>query len=365
MILHLNTSHEWRGGENQVLNLAIGLSKRNIQQIIVAQPKSPLALKASEAGIEVIELSMRGEFDISAIWNIRKIISSRKVQIVHTHTAHAHSLAFFAKRKKDNWKLIVARRVDFRMSKNFFSKWKFTSKKIDLVIGVSHQIKKYLIEDGVSPSKVMAIHSGIDISKFKKLPSAEPIRKELKINKKTVTIGIVAALVDHKDHETFLHAIAKIQTNSDFVALILGEGKLEAKLKQLANDLKITSLVQFLGFQDNIYEFYKLFDIFTLTSKEEGLGTSILDAMACGIPVVATRAGGIPEMVIPDDGGFLCDIGDSESLAEKYKLLIEDSALRNRMGEWNRDWVHKFSNDYMVKKTIQVYFSFLGNSLYI
>lgn len=364
MILHINTSREWRGGENQVLNLAIGLKSRNISQLLFVQTGSPLAERAREHMLDIIEHPMKGEFDYSAIRKIRQTIAERGVRIVHTHTAHAHSLAFFAKRKKDTWKLIAARRVDFRINKNWFSRWKYTSPIVDLVIGVSRCIQKYLIEDGVPAQRTLTIHSGINLRKFAKLPSAEPLRKELNINKKTLVIGNVAALVPHKDHKTLLNAIAKIRTNVDYKVVILGSGQLDASLKDQVKNLGIEDRVLFLGFREEIPAFLNLFDIFTLTSEEEGLGTSILDAMAGGLPVVATRAGGIPEMVVPDQGGYLCDVHDSDALAEKYVLLLENADLRKSMGEWNRRHVESFSYEKMVAKTVQMYYSFLGRNLF-
>jgi len=364
VILHLNTSKEWRGGENQVLNLALGLKTRKISQIIIAQPNSPLSEKAKLAGIEVIELAMKGEFDLKAIRKIKEIILNRKVEIVHTHTAHAHSIALFAKKKKDKWKLIVSRRVDFRVKKNFFSKWKYKSSKVDLFIGVSRQIQKYLLEDGIESSRVIAIHSGIDIQKFKRLPNADGLRKELDINKKTIVIGIIAALVDHKDHITFLNAISKIETENQYKAIILGEGPLESKLKELARKLDLNDRVFFLGFKENIPEYLNLIDIFTLTSKEEGLGTAILDAMAAGKPILATRGGGIPEMIVPNQGGILCEVGNSDELAIAYKTLIEKNSLRKEFSDFNKSYVERFSFETMVNKTVQVYHSYLGKNLY-
>ncbi|MCC5814982.1 MAG: glycosyltransferase [Leptospira sp.] len=365
MILHINASKEWRGGENQVLNLAIGLKKAKVPQIIMAQPNSPLAEKARNAGIEVVEFLMRSEFDWKAIKKIRELVDTHKVHIVHTHTSHAHSLAFFAKKKKDNWKLIVARRVDFRINKSRFSLWKFQSNLIDMVVGVSRYIQRNLISDGMNPTKTLTIHSGIDISKFKKLSSKETLRKELDLDKKTLVIGIVAALVDHKDYPTFIQSIAKIKTNQPFVALVLGEGSLKNKLLSQVEDLGIQDRIQFLGFREDVNDFYGLFDIFCLSSKEEGLGTSILDAMAAGLPIVATKAGGIPEMVIHEKGGYLSEVGDSESLAQNFSFLLENASLRKKMGSFNQDRVEKFSYETTVKKTIQLYYSYLGDKLFL
>jgi glycosyltransferase involved in cell wall biosynthesis len=364
VILHINASKEWRGGENQVLNLAIGLKKAKVPQIIMAQPNSPLAERARNAGIEVVEFLMRSEFDWKAIKKIRELVEIHNVHIVHTHTSHAHSLAFFAKKKKDKWKLIVARRVDFRINKSRFSLWKFQSKLIDMVVGVSRYIQKNLIADGMNPTKTLTIHSGIDTNKFKKLASRDTLLKELGIDKKTLVIGIVAALVDHKDFPTFINSIAKINSSQTFKAIVLGEGSLKSKLLSQVEELGIQDRIQFLGFRDDVNDFYGLFDIFCLSSKEEGLGTSILDAMAAGLPVVATRAGGIPEMVVDGKGGYLSEIGDSESLAQNFTYLLQNDSLRKKMGAFNQVRVEKFSYENTVKKTIQLYYSYLGDKLF-
>jgi len=369
VILHINTSKEWRGGENQTFYLVSGLAQRNVPQIILVQPDSPLLQKIqSIKSLRIISFPMRSEFDWIAIREIRKIIQENSVRIVHTHTAQAHSLAFFAKRDSDPWKLLISRRVDFRVNKNLFSKWKYHSKKVDMYVTVSDKIRSILIEDGIQPRKVITIRSGVDLSRFAKLPSKEHSRKEvlqkeLQMDTKTIILGIIAALVDHKDYPTLLKAVSLIPESYKICLLIFGIGELQSDLEALVDRLEIRHRVLFLGFREDIIPYLNTMDIFCFSSKEEGLGTSVLDAMSCGLPVVATKAGGIPEMIVHGEGGFLVEIGDFEGFANALVRLIRDDSLRTQMGLHNKSRVTKFGIEETIDKTYRLYYSYLGSHL--
>lgn len=364
MILHINTSREWRGGEQQLFYLAQGLSLEKINQIIIGIPGSPLEERCLAEGFEFIPLEMKSELDFRAIRSIRAICQSKKVSLIHTHTGHAHTLALLAKRKHLNIPLIVSRRVDFKPAQSFFSRWKYKHPAINYYLPVSHKIRSIMIEAGISPERLITVYSGIDLKRFVKMASGETLREEFSIPKKTIIIGNIAALVDHKDQETLIRSIAKIKTELPFKLLIVGEGKLEKKLKAITRELGLEEKIIFTGYRKDIPELLSLFDIFTLTSKEEGLGTSVLDAMAAGLPIVATRGGGIAEMLTHEKGAYLANVADTDSLAQYYNDLIESEVLRSTFGSFNKQSVKRFSFQNTVQKTKLIYYSFLGDSLY-
>ncbi|MDF3821022.1 glycosyltransferase [Leptospira sp. 96542] len=364
MILHINTSREWRGGEQQLFYLATGLSSYKIPQIIIGQPNSPLESKCIEEGLKFIPVEMRGEWDRPAFKKIRSICIEQNVKLIHTHTAHAHTLALFAKRNSLNIPLIVSRRVDFKPKSSLFSRWKYRHQANDYYLPVSQKIKQVMIEAGIAPEKLITVYSGIDLKRFQKQVTSDHLREEFELSKKTITIGNVAALVDHKDQETLLRAIAEMKTSADFKVLIVGEGKLEKKLKTLSTNLGINSKVIFTGYRTDVPALLSLFDIFTLTSKEEGLGTSVLDAMASSLPIVATRGGGIAEMLTEGTGSYVHNVGDFTSIAASFDNLVENEAERIRMGNLNKGAVKRFSVTKTVEKTKLIYYSFLGDSLY-
>ncbi|MBE7413266.1 MAG: glycosyltransferase family 4 protein [Leptospiraceae bacterium] len=364
MILHINTAKTWRGGEQQLFYLASGLHKKKIPQIIVGQPESELEKKCIEKGLLFLPVKIRFELDIFAAKKIGEIVKQKKVHLIHTHTAKAHTIGLLVKRNFPELKLVVSRRVDFHIGHNWFSKKKYLSDLNDLFVCVSKKIKEVLLQDGLSNEKVVTIHSGVDLSRFKKRNNPKELKKEFHLNKDTVTIGNIAALVDHKDQATLLKAISKIQTDVPFQFFIVGEGELMQGLIKLTKNLQIEKKVIFTGFRTEVLEFLSLFDIFTLTSKEEGLGTSILDAMASSLPVVATLGGGIGEMLIPERGALVATVGDFQTLAKHYKALIEDKEKRKKFGQFNKKYVKKFSIEETIKKTIQVYYSLISKNLY-
>lgn len=358
MILHLNNAKTWRGGEQQLYYLIMGLAERKIPQLLICQPNSELE-KRIDNQIPVNSISMLGEYDIFAAKKIAKIIKSNNVKLIHTHTGAAHGLGILTKLYAPNVKLVVSRRVDFHINTNPLSKRKYYSNKIDYFLTVSNRIKEVLIEDGINPEKVITVYSGIDLKKFETSGNKENLINEFDIKKDTVVIGNIAALVDHKDQETLLRAIPYIQSEKDFRFFLVGAGELETKLKNLAKELKIEDKVTFTGFRNDIIDFYSLLDIFTLTSKEEGLGTSVLDAMTNSLPIVATNGGGIGEMLQDQKGSLLANVGDYMKLAENYSTLINNPSLRKEYGNKNKELVKAFSIENTIQKTIQVYNSLL------
>lgn len=331
---------------------------------MIGQPGSLLEERCLEKGFPFYPLEMKGEFDLSAIRSIRTICNEKKVTLIHTHTAHAHTLALFAKRKHLKIPLVVSRRVDFKPKSSFFSKWKYQHSANDYYLPVSHKIKQIMIESNIEPNKLITVYSGIDLKRFSKVTPHDYLKEEFTLNKKTITIGNVAALVDHKDQETLLRAISLMKTDVDFKLFIVGEGKLEKKLKGLAETLKISDKVIFTGYRKDVPALLSLFDIFTLTSKEEGLGTSVLDAMASGLPIVATNGGGIGEMLTEGEGAFVCSVGDSQKIAAGLDTLCENETLRQKFGSFNKQSVKRFSIAKTIEKTKLVYYSLLGESFY-
>jgi glycosyltransferase involved in cell wall biosynthesis len=143
-------------------------------------------------------------------------------------------------------------------------------------------------------------------------------------------IGCVASLEKRKDHHTLLKAASVIQRQRDDVVFVLvGAGDLRADLEREASVLGLKN-VMFEGYQDDPYSYYKVFDVFVMTSRQEGLGSSILDAFSYRVPVVATAAGGIPEIVKDHETGLLADVGNPDAVALSIMQMLGDEELRKR-----------------------------------
>lgn len=362
-ILHLNTEPTWRGGEQQVLYLLDGLKERGIHSAIMAQPGKPMAERARANGHEVIERTMHGEIDLPAALAIRRQIVAGGFNFVHAHTSHAHTLGAVgvsltprAKRPK----MLVARRVDFSIYRRSFFGLNGLKYRhgVDHYVTVSEAIRQVLIQDGLPPDWITCVHSGIDLARIDDAPEdTAAIRAELKVPEGHKLIGNVAALADHKGQRYLLDAIpAVLAERPNLVFAIVGDGELKDELQAQAAALGISDQVRFLGFRTDVPTLLKAFDLFVMPSHMEGLGTSVLDALAARLPVVGTEAGGMPEILIEGETGLVCPIKDSASLTKNLLRVLADPELAERMAEAGRARVEAmFSTTSMVEGTLEVY----------
>jgi glycosyltransferase involved in cell wall biosynthesis len=175
-------------------------------------------------------------------------------------------------------------------------------------------------------------------------------------------LGNVAALVGHKDHATLIAAMPIVlDAFPDAHLVIAGDGPLRADLERRIAELRVGHAVRLLGFRNDIPRLLKALDVFVMSSKEEGLGTSILDAMAAGVPVVATAAGGIPEMVRHGQTGLLATIGCAVALGEAIIQMLDDHQMREcQCSSASVMVTAEFSTNAMVTGNLEVYEAQLG-----
>lgn len=350
-ILHIDTEKTWRGGEQQVLYLIKGLKERGHTPVVVCQPESLLEGAVINAGIEAIPLRMRGEFDIPAAWQIGRLLRKGDYDILHTHTSHAHSIGLLSRLFGKVKGMVVSRRVDFPINNSF--KYSYFDVRY---IAVSEAIKKVMMDGGVPENKIDVVRSCIDLSGLDNAPIAD-IRTELGITKDAVVTGNIAHMADHKGQIYLIRAALIVKNKypgTKFV--IVGDGELREKLEAEAKKLGLDGVVLFTGFREDIASLLSSFDIFAFPSHLEGLGTSLLDAMAMKIPIVSTTAGGIPEVVQDGVNGILVPPKEPEALAGAIMALIEDPGLRLKYGNAGRSIVEEnFTVDKVVDGTLAVY----------
>lgn len=359
-ILHVSTERGWRGGERQVKLLTDGLAARGHRCLVLSPPEAALFRDRSQCGhpgIIPVPLRRMGGFDPFAARRLARLVDEEKVDIVHAQTSHAHSLACLAQR----WMsapVVVSRRVDFPVSPNFFSRRKYLDPRITY-IAISEAVKQVLAASGIAPERIAVVHSGVSLELMEKdlaLLRTEA-RSALELAPDQPLILNVAALTDHKDQATLLRAAALLRERVPaFRLVIAGSGELEEPLKRLASELSLESRVTFAGYVKPLDPLYAAADLFVMSSHLEGLCTSILDAMSAGIPVVATRTGGIPEIVCDGENGWLVPPRDPEALAEALARALADADRRARFAEAGRRTVlGAFTNNSMVEGTLKVY----------
>jgi glycosyltransferase involved in cell wall biosynthesis len=354
--LHVDTARSWRGGQNQVLVTVLGLRALGHRTVLVAHPTGELRRRAAE-GLDLIPLAPRAEMDLAAAWRLSRVIKQLKPDIVHAHDPHGVAMASIAlsmSTQPRTPRLVASRRVDFHMRQSALSRWKY--RQVECFICASDAIRQIVMSDGVPRNRTVTVHEGIDLGRVGAAPRAE-LHKELWLPHDAPLVGNVAALVPHKGQRHLVDAAALVlpkQPDARFI--IAGEGELRPQLEHQIRQHHLEKHVILAGFRTDILSLHKAFDLFVMSSVTEGLGTSILDAMACGKPVVGTTAGGIPEVVADGETGLLVPPRDPAAMAGAIIRLLSDRSLRERMGAAGLARVcERFSAEIMVKKTLEVY----------
>jgi glycosyltransferase involved in cell wall biosynthesis len=365
--LHVDTARTWRGGQNQVLLTVNGLRSIGHRAALVAHPDGELRRRAAE-GLDLIPIAPRTEMDLSAAWRLSRVIRRLDPDIIHAHDAHGVAMAALAlsmgaaSTRRTGGRapaLVAARRVDFHLRGNSLSRWK--QRQVDCFIAASEAIRRMLIADGVPAERTITVHEGIDVDHVLAAPRVN-VHEAFWLPHHAPVVGNVAALVPHKGHRHLVdaaHLVVREIPDARFV--ILGEGELRDALERQVRDHHLEKHVLLPGFRTDVLGCIKGFDLFALSSVTEGLGTSLLDAMACSRAIVATRAGGIPEVVEDGVTGRLVPARDHATLAQAIVELLRDDALRKRMGGAGLARVsERFTVERMVDETAAAYVRVAG-----
>lgn len=334
----------------------LGLRARGHRAVLVAHPDGVLRQRASE-GDDLIPLAPRSEVDLAAAWRLARVIALHRPDVVHAHDPHAVAMASLALSfgvGSATPTLVVSRRVDFRLQKNSFSRWKY--RQAACYIAASRAIAKILEGDGIPASLIRVVHDGIDVDRVMQTPAAD-LHEEFWFPKGSPVLVNVAALVPHKGQKHLLEAMVRVRTQvPDAQLVIFGEGELRASLEQQVRDLDLGKHVVLAGFRDDVLSLTRSADLFVMSSVTEGLGSTLLDAMAFGLAVAGTTAGGIPEAVEHGVTGLLAPPGDADGLADAIVTLLKDPAMRAAMGEAGRARVQaEFGVDRLVEGTLAAY----------
>ncbi|HVE13053.1 MAG TPA: glycosyltransferase, partial [Elusimicrobiota bacterium] len=288
---------------------------------------------------------------------------------LNAHTGHAAALAFLASRFGGAAR-VAHRRVDFRLSGAASARLKYAS--AGRVVAVSEAVRELLVEDGVPARRVRVVPDCLPLSEEEARRAGETdwmrpptsaereaaraaLSREFSLNLDEPWIGCLAALVPHKDHATLLRAFALVAAARPCRLLLAGEGPLEGELKELARALGVEFRVLFAGQQARPLVWLHAVDLFALSSWGEGMGSVLLEAMACGVPIAATRAGGIPEAAPDGSCALLAPPRDPKALADALLACLADPAGAARRAEEARRRVRSFGSAEAARRMEDVY----------
>jgi glycosyltransferase involved in cell wall biosynthesis len=354
--LHIDTAKTWRGGQNQALLTVLGLRGLGHRTVLVAHPQGELRRRAAE-GLDLIGLAPRSELDLAAAWRLARVLKQIEPEIVHAHDPHgvavaAAAIGFGGLAVKPT--LVASRRVDFQLKMNALSQWKY--RQVAAFLCASEAIRQILIAQGIPREQALTIHEGIDLAHVDAAPPVS-VREAFWLPTHAPIVGCVGALVEHKGHRYLVHAATDIvRAVPEARIVILGEGDLRDELTRMIKELGLERHVLLPGFRPDVLSLLKAVDVFVMPSVTEGLGTSIIDAMACTKAVVASAVGGIPEVVEPEKTGLLVPPRDASALGAAVVRLLRDEPLRDRLAQAGRVRVEqRFTADRMVQETLDVY----------
>lgn len=358
-IMQINSSWGWSGGQNQVFKLSCGLMKRGHDVMVVANQDSELGKRSAAAGVRVEHVYMKKEYNISAVFKLKKLMKSFRPDVVHVHKPVPFTLASPAASWAKVPAFIVSRRVSFPVGRNIFSAWKWRNFRIDGIIAVSEQTKGVLVDFGFSPRKIEVIYSGTDTDVFHPGYSGQKIREEFGLSQDTKVVTKLANYFEWKGYEIYLRAAALLVKEFPYINfLCVGhENNFYPEMQRLAQELGIADQVVFTGFRTDIPEIIAASDVtVNCAIRGEGLAGVLRESLAMEVPVVASDAGGNSELVIDGFTGKLVSKGDVDQTAAAIAETLRNPDKAAEMARRGREKVFAdFGIETMVDKTFSYY----------
>lgn len=346
---------QWSGADKVLLDVATRLNNDKYQVIFAI-----IGLHPSEEAV-IPETFPQIRFDMPNLHGWRQFIFSLrlgwvihkyKIKIIHMNSYHPGNycrLAAFFMRVPviiDHWhgfnRFSWKRKMLCRLYNSF----------TDLSFVVSELVGKYVQEQcGTDPARLKVLYNGVDPALYERKSLAAKVRQELGLPPDAPVVGLVARL-DHraKGHLELLRALSLLKERHTIHALMVGGGRRQEEMRQLAASLGLAEVVHFLGNRRDVPDLLAAMDIFVLPSHSEGVSLAVLEAMAAGLPVIVSEVGGLPEIVRQEETGLLIPPKDPEALARSLARLLEEPGLARRLGQKAREHVQeKYSLERMAQ----------------
>jgi glycosyltransferase involved in cell wall biosynthesis len=361
-ILHVEAGKHLYGGALQVVFLMRGLAARGVQVSLACPPGSAIACAVRELGLPVHEMLMRGDADVGLVARLGWLLKAEQPDLLHLHSRRGCDTWGALAGRRNGLPVVLSRRVD-----NPESRWWAALKYRlpDHVVTISQGIRQVLLAEGVPAERITCVPSAVDTAQYR--PAREEGRAALvrafAVPPDAPVIGMAAQFIERKGHATLLEALPEVFARHPAARVLLfGQGPLvEAVRARVDAQPGLRERVLLTGFRSDLDSLLPGLDVLAHPAHMEGLGVALLQAAACGVPIVGGRAGGIPEIVQPGLNGELVEPGDARGLAAALNRLLDSPELRIRMGEAGREWVERhFSIDAMVEGNLAVYRRLLG-----
>ena len=339
-ILHVCSSLSWGGAEMAAVKLAKQFSLRGHDIIFAAHPKGRIITELQNTNIEVVPISFFRYFDPFTVSKLIRLTQKHDVDIVHCHLsrdlAHLYWVSIFVQPLP----IILDKQVSSNVPKKSFIH-RLIYSKVSKIFVLSTYLKQNVLETcPVSKEKVVVIPGGVRLEDYKISPSVRGrIRNEWKLDDKDFVFGTVSRIDRQKGLEELVRAFGSIVRTNCFVKLVIvgeptvGEPEFAKKLSAIVKELGVENNVLFAGFRSDIPHVLSAFDVFVLPSYAESFGYVFIEALASKLPVIATNAGGVPDIIEDNVCGILVQPKERKSLYEAMDRLFSDASLRKRFSD--------------------------------
>jgi glycosyltransferase involved in cell wall biosynthesis len=333
-ILQVCSAREIGGGERHLADLANGLAGHGHEVFAAVIPASPLLTELTAVPKRnILELPMRNALNVASAWRLARFIRQHQIEIVHAHVARDYPLAALASRR-GGARLVLTRHVLFPLNRIH----RLTLRRTMRVIAVSEAVAEALrAQEIFVPSKIVLIHNGIDVDRF--VMGREAVAVKQQGADKKLRVGMTGHLAPIKGQEDLIRAAAIVcEHRRDIEFVIAGadksrSGENRRHLEKLIDELRLKQEVKLVGWIDDVAKLLPTFDLFVSPSRSEPFGLSIIEAMAAGVPVIATLSEGAREIIDDDQTGRLVPTGDVESLASTILDSLSDDEQCGRLSE--------------------------------
>ena len=358
-VVHIDTGYEFRGGQRQLLRLARGLRERQHAQLVVTPDSSELEAHALAEGFRVFALPAYDWGHANGILQLRQRLLAEPADMLHAHDGRGQTISWLASLGLPV-RRVASRRVTFLPEAPARHRFMYTH-TCHAVIAVSEHIRSLLIAAGVPAENIEVVPDGIEIPP--ELPSRDERARQRhlwNLQDEDFVLGLLGAFTPEKGHDIGMESIRLLAEKLPSVRLLLvGDGPPEMTVRIREQARAIGDRVQILGPLEDLAGFFAALDLFIMPSRAEGLGSAALLAMAHGKAVIASRVGGLPEVVEEGRTGWLVAPGSPEELAGAILVAATDRERLRAYGAEGRERARQFSSDIMVARTEEVYFHLL------
>lgn len=352
-VLLVDLERVWRGGQEQAFLLMNGLRRRGHCAELLAVKHSAIASRAAAAGIRVHVTSDLGR-RLGAAWRLRGLLREKHFDIVYANEAHALTAAWLAHSHR-RVPLVAARRVVFPLSRRTLALARYRAAA--RIVAISHAVRSEMVAAGLDANRIEIVPDGVEIAAAITAEARETARKRWGFRPDETVVACVGALTPEKGHALLIEAFAKLSAEVPNCRLLLaGEGRLRVQLERQAREAGLGSAIVFAGFVTDVESVYAAGDLFVFPSLSEGAGSSLMQAMAYGLPVLAFARGGVAEIIEDGRTGVLVQEASAEALAREAARMLRDAEFKERLARAARETVAlRYSAQRMVDDTLRIF----------